>query len=154
MSVAQASLTLTAAESSAPGASSDAALPRYAATTCAIAADDLRRAARDHLAELEHDHLVADPEHEAHVVVDEQHRLAAVHERAQPPAELLALACVETGRRLVEAHDARLRDERARDADELALSLGQLARQTRRRSPAGRAASSVGPTRPSPTPAA
>ena len=109
--------------------SCDAALPRYAAMTRGVAADDVRRAARDDLAELEHDDLVADPEHEAHVVVDEQHRLAGVDEAPEPAAELLALVRVEPGRRLVEAHDARLRDERARDADELALALRERVRQ-------------------------
>ena len=38
-----------------------------------VVADLRRRAAGDDLAEVEHDDLVADAEHEAHVVVDEQH---------------------------------------------------------------------------------
>src|SRR5581483_9906009 len=66
-----------------------------------VAADGLRRAAGDYLSELEHDHFVADPEHEAHVVVDEQHRLAGVDEAAQSSAELTALLCVQSGRGLV-----------------------------------------------------
>ena len=62
-------------------------------------------------------------------MVDQQHRLASVDEAAQAPPELLALVRVESGGGLVEADDPRLRGERARDADELALSLRQVARK-------------------------
>src|SRR6185312_17371144 len=47
-----------------------------------VVANDVGGAAGDHLAELQHDHLVADPEHEPHVVVDQQHRLPVVGETA------------------------------------------------------------------------
>src|SRR5262249_45408739 len=77
-----------------------------------VAPHGIRCAAGDHPAELEHDDLVADPEYEAHVVVDEHHRLAVVRQLPQPPAELLALARVQAGGRLVEAHDARRDTER------------------------------------------
>ena len=70
--------------------------PRVARTTS-------RRALRDDLAELEHEDVVADAEHEPHVVVDEQHRRPASTICAQLPAERLALGGVEPGRRLVEA---------------------------------------------------
>ena len=49
---------------------SAAAPPRYALTTTRVPAHLVRRAGRDHLAELEHDDAVADAEHEPHVVVD------------------------------------------------------------------------------------
>ena len=64
-------------------------------------------AARDHLAELEHDDLVGDAEHEAHVVVDEQHRRAGVDDLAQAPAELGRLVDVEAGGGLVQADQPR-----------------------------------------------
>ena len=67
---------------------------RRADHACGRARTDVGRAARDHLAELEHDDLVADPEHEAHVVVDEQHRLAAVGEARAGAGPSSSLSCV------------------------------------------------------------
>ena len=93
-----------------------------------VAADDFGRPVRDHLAELEHDHVVGDPEHEPHVVIDQEHRRARVDDLAQVPPELLALPRVEAGGRLVEAEEPRLRCERASDPDELALALGEVLR--------------------------
>ena len=61
--------------------------------TLRVAADLLRGALGDDLAELEHHHAVADAEDQAHVVLDEQHRLALVGEAAQGDAELLATRC-------------------------------------------------------------
>src|SRR5579875_3664135 len=45
-----------------------------------VRADGLGRPVGDDLAEFEDDHPVADAEHQAHVVLDEQHRLARVGE--------------------------------------------------------------------------
>ena len=47
----------------------------------------------------------------------------------QPPAELLALRGVQARRGLVEADHVRLRRQRARHADQLALALRELARE-------------------------
>ena len=91
-----------------------------------VLSDDLGRAVGDHAAELEHDHPVADAEHEPHVVVDQQRRLARVGEGAQRETEFLALARVESGGGLVEAQQPRPAGERAGDAHELALSLREL----------------------------
>src|SRR5580700_4549944 len=87
-----------------------------------VPADDLGRALGDDLAELEHHHPVADAEDQAHVVLDEEHRLALVGEAAQGDAEFLALGAVQAGGRLVQAEQRRLGDQGAGDADELALS--------------------------------
>jgi len=95
-----------------------------------FAPHDIGRAARDRLAELQHDHLVADSEHEAHVVIDKEHRLTGVNEAAQPLTELRAFARVETCGRLVQTDDPRLRNERlpeaAARAGEFAGSKGKL----------------------------
>ncbi len=82
----------------------------------------------DRLSELEHHDLVADAEHEAHVVVDQQHRQAGVGDRPQLATELGALLGVEAGGRLVEAEHLGIAAVGARDPDQLALALGELAR--------------------------
>ena len=64
----------------------------------------------------------------------------AVTKPAQAPAELLALVRVEAGGGLVEADEQRSHDERPRDADELALPLGQLLGHRVRQAPRARAA--------------
>ena len=98
-----------------------------------IAAHFGGRTGRDQLAELEHEDLVADAQHEAHVVVDQEHRRAAVGEPAQPAPELGALARVQPGRRLVQAQQPRAHRDRARHPDQLALPLRQVARHQLRR---------------------
>src|SRR5919198_5865239 len=45
---------------------------------------------------------------------------------AKAPAELLALPSVQPGRGLVQADQAVVADERAGDADQLALALGEV----------------------------
>ena len=85
------------------------------------------------LPELEHEHVVGDPEHEPHVVVDQEHRRAGVDHPAQMVRQLLALPRVEARRRLVETEEPRLRRERARDPDQLALPLGEVFRHRVRR---------------------
>ncbi len=87
------------------------------------------RAGGDHLAELDHDDPVADAEHEAHVVVDEQGRRATVDDLAQLTTEHHRLVGVEAGGRLVEAQQLGAGGQRSGDGDELALALGQLARR-------------------------
>ena len=67
----------------------------------------------------------------------------------QSPAELLALRGVQAGRRLVEADHVRLRRQRARHADQLALTLRELARRARRRGRPAAGASAPTSTRSS-----
>ena len=69
------------------------------------------------------------PEHEPHVVIDQEDRRAAVDDLAQVAAERDRLLGVEPGGRLVEAEQLGPRRQRAGDGDELALALGQLARR-------------------------
>ena len=67
-------------------------------------------------------------EHQPHVVIDQERRGAGIRDLPQLPAELAALVGVEAGRRLVEAEETRPHRDRAGHADELPLSLRQLAR--------------------------
>ena len=113
-------------DASITGSSSAAAPPRYAEITRGVAADDVGRAVGDDLPELEHDHVVGDPEHEPHVVVDQEHRRPRVDHFTEMAGQLFALPGVEACRRLVQAEEPWLRGERARDPDELALSLREI----------------------------
>ena len=63
--------------------------------------------------------------HEAHVVLDEQHAEAVGGERTEQRAELGGLALVQTGRRLVEQEQPRLRRERAGHLDQARGAGGQ-----------------------------
>src|SRR4029077_7601918 len=85
-----------------------------------ILAHDLGRAVGDHATELEHDHAVADTQHQPHVVVDQQRRLTAIRELTQGTAELLALPGVEPGRGLIQAQQTRFSCQGARHSDQLA----------------------------------
>ena len=85
-----------------------------------------RRAERDDLAEVEHVDVVARAHHETHVVLDQQDRETGAGELDEQLGELGGLGLVESGRRLVEQHHARLRGERARQLDE-ALGPGREA---------------------------
>ena len=85
-----------------------------------------RRAFGYHLAELEHDHAVADAQHHPHVVFDQQHRLTPVGQAAQPSAEFLALPRIQARGGLVQAQQPGFRGQRAGDADQLALAHGEL----------------------------
>ena len=87
------------------------------------------RAGGDHLAEFDDDDPVADAEHEAHVVVDQQGRRASVDDPAQLTPEDHRLVGVESRGRLVEAQQLGARGQRPGDGHQLALALGQLARR-------------------------
>ncbi len=82
----------------------------------------------DRVAEVQHHHAIADAEHQAHVVIDEEHGDAVlVGQRAQAMPERDALIGVEPGGRLVHQNQTRLLRQRAADAHELALSVRDLA---------------------------
>ena len=100
--------------------------PRYAARTIGLACTSVGRAERDDLAEVEHVDVVARAHDEAHVVLDEQDREPGAGELDEQLGELGGLGLVETGRRLVEQHDARLGGQRARHLDQ-ALGAGRQA---------------------------
>src|SRR5690349_16896665 len=74
-----------------------------------VLAHDVRQAFGDHLAELEHDHAVADAQHQPHVVLDQQHRLALIGQGAQPGAEFGAFPRVQAGGGLVQAQQPGFR---------------------------------------------
>ncbi len=88
-----------------------------------------RCALGDLAAELDHVDVVADVEHEAHVVVDEEDRHPGVDDPSQPPTEFERLLGVEAGRGLVHAHELRLRGEGPGGRHELALALADLGRE-------------------------
>ena len=85
------------------------------------------RTGGDERAEVEDVDLVAQAEHEAHVVVDEENGDPAVAHRAQAVGQPPALSAIETGGRLVEEQQRRTAGQGTGDRDELALALGQLA---------------------------
>src|SRR3954471_10145334 len=94
-----------------------------------VVADLRGRSLRDHAPEVEHHDVVADAEHEAHVVIDEQHGHARVGQCAQMAAELGALVGVQSGGGLIHQHEPWALRERAGDADELAPSVRELGRE-------------------------
>ena len=63
---------------------------------------------------------------EPHVVVDQERRGARVGDAPEASTEILALAGVEAGRRLVEAEEPWPHRDRARHTDQLALALREL----------------------------
>ena len=81
-----------------------------------------RRVVGDDVPELQHDHPVADAQHEPHVVLDQQHGLPLIGQRAQALAKLRALRRVQAGGGLIQAQQARPGGERAGDSDQLALT--------------------------------
>ena len=84
-----------------------------------VAHDSAGGPLRDDPPEVEHVRLVADVEHERHVVVDEQHADASVGEVGAAGAERGGLGRVEPGGRLVEQHQLRPGGKRPCDPDEL-----------------------------------
>src|SRR6476659_5081293 len=89
---------------------------------------DLRRGpGGDRSSEVEDHQVVADAQHEPHVVVDEEHG-HAMRLRQGPKAtpELEALLGVEPGSWLIEQDEPRLPSEGAADPDELALAERDL----------------------------
>ena len=71
---------------------------------CWVAPDFGRCPCSDHRSEVEHVHPVADIEHQAHVMVDQEQGRAIVDDVSQKYTKRLALLGVQTRRRLVEAH--------------------------------------------------
>ena len=84
-----------------------------------------RRAVGDDLTEVEHVDVVTRAHHEAHVVLDEQDREPRLRELDEQLGEVGGLRLVETRRRLVEQHDARLGRQCARHLDETLRAGGQ-----------------------------
>ena len=64
------------------------------------------------------DDAIGDVHHEAHVVLDEQHRHPGPGHPPDDPTEVGRLGVVEPGRRLVEEHRVRLERHRPGDVDE------------------------------------
>ena len=85
----------------------------------------------DDPAEVERDHLVADPHDQIHVMLDEEHRDAApVADGADLVGQPVDLLVVEAGGRFVEEQELRTHGERARQLHPLAHAERQLPRRT------------------------
>ena len=85
-----------------------------------------RRAARDDLAEVEHDDVAGDVHHHAHVVLDEQHRDAPLFLHVEDEARhVFGLFAVHAGDGFVEHQHARPHGQRARQFDALLQAVGQ-----------------------------
>jgi hypothetical protein len=90
-----------------------------------VGLDDRRLALGQQAAEVQHVHVVADAQHERHVVLDEQdgqRELAAQHE--QPVAELVGLVGAHAGRRLVEQQDVGVGGQGAAELEQLERAVG------------------------------
>ena len=77
-------------------------------------------------AEVEHRDAVADVHHQAHVVLDEHHREAAVADLADEADERLLLGGVEPGGRLVEEEHLRLGGQGPGDLEAPLVAVGQV----------------------------
>ena len=85
------------------------------------------RAFGDLGAEIEHHDAVGEIHDEAHVVLHQQHRHAAVAQLPQQGREPLLLHVPQAGGRLVEQQQHRIDAERARDLDDALLAERQAA---------------------------
>ncbi len=79
------------------------------------------------LAVVEHDDVVGDAHHHAHVVLDQQQRTAGFADFAEQRRQFLALARIEPGGRLVEAQQHRIGAHGARDLQPPLRAIGQRA---------------------------
>src|SRR2546426_1529363 len=95
-----------------------------------VAADRGGLPSRQQLAEVEDVDVVANPHHQAHVVIDQQHRdVEPLPHRVQQLRQTRRLLRVEAGRRLVQQQQPRPHRERARDLDTPLDPRRQVARQ-------------------------
>ncbi len=94
-----------------------------------VGLDRARRALGDLGAEIEHHDAVGEIHHKAHVVLDQQHRHAAVAQLAQQRREPLLLQMAQARGGLVEQQQQRIDAQRARDLDDALLAERQAARQ-------------------------
>ena len=87
-----------------------------------------RRALGEHPAEVEDVDVVADPEHQRDVVLDDEHRQAELAaQRQQPLAELVGLVRPHARGRLVEQQDVGVGRERAAELEQLQGAVGLAA---------------------------
>src|SRR3990172_2894059 len=93
-----------------------------------VGLDHARRPLGELLAVVEDEDGLAEPHHDLHVVLDQQHGLAPVPERAHGLQQLVEQGPVDTGRRLVEQDQLGIGHEHADELDELLLAVGQVAR--------------------------
>ena len=79
------------------------------------------------LAELQHHDAVGDAHDQPHVVLDQQHGVAVVADRADQVHQVVLLGRVEAGGRLVEAQQLRVGGQRAGDLQPALVAVGQVA---------------------------
>src|SRR6185436_7779895 len=88
-----------------------------------------RRAVGDLAAAVEDDDAIGDAGHHAHVVLDQQDRVAVAPDLAQGLHDLDPLVWVEPGRRLVDEEQAGLRGDRHRELEPAPVREGQCGRR-------------------------
>ena len=110
-------------------------LPRYASITFGSRLDLGRRPLGDLHAVVEHRDAVGDAHHQAHVVLDQQHRDAAVADLADQLHQVDRLARVHPGGRLVEQQQLRLGGEGPGDLEPPLVAVGEVLGQLVRACP-------------------
>src|SRR5439155_23892674 len=87
---------------------------------------------RDDRAVIEHDHGIAQPHDDSHVVLHEKHRDATIADRPDEAADHVFLGARHPGRRLVEEQDRRASGQRHPELDEALLAVRQGAGRDRK----------------------
>src|SRR5262249_28485764 len=93
-----------------------------------IGLDDARRTFGDLVAMVEDEHDLAQPHHDLHVVLHQQHRLALVAETAHGVEQVVEEGTVDAGRGLIEQDQRGIAHQHAHELYELLLAIGEIAR--------------------------
>src|SRR5580692_8434027 len=95
----------------------------------AVGPDDVGRACCHDGSGVEHGELIAEPHHELHVVLDDEEGLARRVEFPDAVGDVIDQRQVDPAGRLVEQDDLGVRDEDVGELEELALAVGERARE-------------------------
>src|SRR5438094_8355580 len=82
----------------------------------------------DLLAVVEHEHHLAEPHHDLHVVLDQDDRAALVPQPGHGAEEIVEQRAIDAGRWLVEQDQGGLGHQHAHELDELLLAVREVAR--------------------------
>src|SRR6266508_4708337 len=94
-----------------------------------VGLDHARRSLGQLLAVVEDEHGLAQPHHDLHVVLHQQHRLAPLAKGPHRVQELVEQRAVDAGGRLVEQDQLRIGHQDPDELDELLLTVGEVARE-------------------------
>src|SRR2546425_11330677 len=92
-----------------------------------VGLDDAGRPLGNLVAVVEDEHNLAQPHHDLHVVLHEQHRPALVAQPANGLEQVVEQGAVDAGRRLVEEDQRRVAHQHPDELDELLLAVGEIA---------------------------